>query len=449
MIIRNRAELSTTRAREAVLSIVEAGIGRVLPQTIMKKSLRYDNARRILTVNGTAFNLSGGRTFVVGGGKASGAMAELLEEILGRQEITAGVVSAKRGEQSFVTEKIVVLPAGHPIPDRDGVAAVERMLDLKTGFSIGSSDTLICLISGGGSALMPCPVQGVSLEDKQAVTRLLLACGADISEINCVRKHLSRTKGGQLGRYFDPASVVSIILSDVIGSDLSVIASGPTYPDPSTFSGAVSVLRKYGLTDSAPDSVMDYLNCGINGEYPETPKSLDNCHNFVIGDLTIALEAMVDKARELGLRPLIISAEQAGETREAAHLRALEILRGKYAGFDTLILGGETTPRLPPVHGKGGRNQQYAATTLLEMRDYPAAWTLASIGTDGSDFIPETAGAVVDQSTASGLESRGADIADHVAGYDSYSLFNQASDVLVETGNTGTNVGDIIVYLLG
>jgi glycerate 2-kinase len=448
MIIKNRPELSTTRPRDLVLSIVEAGIERVLPETIMSASLKYDSALRVLSIDGTAFALSRGRTFVVGGGKASGAMAELLENVLGRHEITAGVVTTKRGEETFLTERITVLPAGHPVPDRDGVTAVERMLDLKTRFSIGSGDTIICLISGGGSALMPCPVNGVTLEDKQNLTRLLLASGASISEINCIRKHLSRTKGGQLGRYFAPATVLSIILSDVIGNDLSVIASGPTYPDPSTFSDALRVLRKYGLADSAPGGVMSYLNRGSTGDNPETPVALDNCRNFIIGDLRVALTAMTDKAEMLGLHPFLVSAGQSGETSEAARLRAQEILQGKYQGFDTLVLGGETTPRLPPVHGKGGRNQQYAAASLLEMQGYPGDWTLASVGTDGSDFIAETAGAIVDQSTAAELASRGANVADHVARYDSYTLFDRTSDILVKTGNTGTNVGDVVVYLL-
>ena len=171
-----------------------------------------------------------------------------------------------------------------------------------------------------------------------------------------------------MGRFFSPAQVVSLILSDVIGNDLSVIASGPTYPDPSTFADAIRVLEKYGITHSLPPLLLSHLEQGRAGELPETPKSLENCRNFIIGDISLALDAMKNKAVDLGLKPFVVTSQQAGETNAAARLRAKEILAGKYSGFDLLILGGETTPRLPDGHGIGGRNQQYAAVSLLELR---------------------------------------------------------------------------------
>ncbi len=449
MIIKNIADLATTPARLQALDIVEAGIRRVLPGTVMTSSLGYESSSRTLTVNGQAVDLSKGRVFVIGGGKAAAAMSRSLEGIMGAERITAGLVTVKYGELEHKSDRIEIIPAGHPVPDRKGVDAVRQMLDLKAGFSIDRNDTVLCLLSGGGSALMPCPVDDITIDEKQTVTGLLLSSGADISEINCVRKHLSKTKGGQLGRSFAPATVISLILSDVIGNDLSVIASGPTYPDSSTFAEAVEVLGKYGITGSVPAAVLRYLEKGKLGAAPETPKSLDNCRNFIVGDIRLALDAMKEKAAELGLRPFVVTHQQAGETGEAARLRAKEILNNKYAGFDAILLGGETTPRLPADHGRGGRNQHYAAVSLLGMKDYAGPWALASVGSDGSDFLPDVAGAVVDDSTAPRLVASNVDVQTYLNRYDSYGLFVQTHDSLVETGNTGTNVGDIVVYVLG
>ena len=290
MIIKNRDALATTELRKQALDIIEAGINRVLPPNIMKSAVRYDTARRILTVNGDAYHISTGRVFVVGGGKASGLMAETLENIIRPENISAGVVNCKRGD--YQTGKIKIIPAGHPIPDQRGIAGVKEMLALKERYAINKNDLVLCLISGGGSALMPYPVADVSLADKQKVTESLLSSGAEIAEINAVRKHLSRIKGGQLGRFYSPATVLSLILSDVIGNDLAVIASAPTFPDPSTFSDAYKVLERYHLLARAPKNVTDFLREGCQGAIAETQKTLDNCHNYIIGDNRLALEAM-------------------------------------------------------------------------------------------------------------------------------------------------------------
>jgi glycerate 2-kinase len=448
-IIKNRAELATTPMRRQALDIIEAGIARVLPENIMRSSVQYESQGRTLIVNGHRFVLSKGSLFVIGGGKAAGTMAGTLEDILGPGTITSGIVTIKRGTVNYTTNKIQVVQAGHPIPDEEGVEAVHRMLALKSINNINADDVVICLISGGGSALMPCPAEGVSLADKQAVTGLLLACGADISETNTVRKHLSQTKGGRLGRYFAPATVISLILSDVIGNDLSVIASGLTYPDQSTFADALKVLEKYSLLSRCPANVAVLLKRGVEGLIEETPKALDNCRNFIIGDINLALEAMKDKAIGLGLNPNIVTAEQKGETTSAAVLRSIEIMANKYTGYDTIILGGETTPSLPSDAGKGGRNQHYAAESMRQMREYRGNWVLASVGTDGSDFLPDVAGAIVDNTTWQRLKEQKIDVESYLHQFDSYHLLEKAGDALVRTGNTGTNVGDVVVYILG
>jgi hydroxypyruvate reductase/glycerate 2-kinase len=444
MIIKNAGELASTPLRKQVLDIIEAGITRVLPQNIIETAVKYDPLHRAISINGDKYDISRGRVFVVGGGKAAAFMAKKLEEIISPQNITAGVVNSKNID--CTTEKIKIVEAGHPLPDERGVRGVRQMLALKRRYAINADDFVISLISGGGSALMPNPVKGVSLKDKQTITSLLLQCGATIKEINAIRKHLSQTKGGGLGRYFAPATVVSLILSDVIGNDLGVIASGQTCPDSSTFSMAYDLLKRYKLIDKAPKSVINHIMSGCQGKVEETPKSLSNCCNYIIGDNTLSLQAMSATAVSLGFKPFIITAEQAGETTSVARQRADEILQGKYMGYDLLLIGGETTPVLPSDAGTGGRNQQYAAVSLLALETCRRDWVVTAVGTDGSDFLPDVAGAIVDEQTLLKTRSKGIDITDYINRYDSNTLFKEIGSSLIYTGSTGTNVGDIIVY---
>lgn len=445
MIIKNHRELAITEARGKVLPIIEAGIKRVLPPKIMRAAVSYDAPHHTIEIQKDSFSLSTSRVFVIGGGKASGLMAQALEGIIGAENITAGVVNFKGGQVK--TQKIKVIVAGHPTPDQRGVSGVSEMLALKDCYSIGESDIVICLLSGGGSSLLPYPVNGVSLNDKQKITELLISSGAKIAEINIVRKHLSRVKGGQLADFFSPAKVISLIISDVIGNDLATIASGPTTTDPSTFADARSVLKRYRLLNRAPKSVIDFIEKGRRGEAPETPKTLNNSCNYIIGDNKLALEAMAAKAKELGFSPHVITSQQTGDTAEVAHTRAKEIIKGKYGEYNVLLIGGETTIKLSLKAGRGGRNQHYAAVSLLAMADYPGRWTVASVGSDGSDFLPNVAGAIVDQKSLETSRAKRIDIETYLARYDSNSLLKKIGNSLIITGDTGTNVGDIIVYL--
>ncbi len=446
-MIKNKTELVTNKLRVWAVDILEAGIHSVLPGSIMHSSIKYEPVSRILSIRDHHFNLAHGRLFVIGGGKASAAMSLALENIVGPENITAGVVSDKYGALGN-TRTIQIRYAGHPIPDANGVEAVQQMLSLKEKFQISYGDVVICLISGGGSALMPYPVDGVDLEDKKMVTTLLLSSGADIFEINCIRKHLSKIKGGQLGQYFAPALVISLVLSDVIGNDLSVIASGVTYPDSSSFQQSLDIIEKYRLSAHIPDTIITHLKRGAAGLIEENPRRLDNCFNYIIGDNQVALTAMKAKAIEFGLHPVIITAEQKGETGIIASQRASEIKHGKHGVFDAFILGGETTPVLPPKHGQGGRNQHYVAVSLLTMQDQPKPWLVASLGTDGSDFLPEVAGAVADDTSLDLIHSLGLPVGSYIEDYDSYNLFTRLPGTLIRTGSTGTNVGDIIIYLV-
>jgi glycerate 2-kinase len=446
MIIKNRDTLATTDLRKQALDIIEAGIAAVLPPSIMKAAVRYHAARKMITVMGDAYPISKGRVFVIGGGKASGLMAEALEAIIPPEKITAGVVNVKGGH--YETSKIKIITADHPIPDKRGIDGVREMLDLKHRYSIAEKDLVICLISGGGSALMPYPVNGVSLRDKQEVTKLLVGSGADINEINAVRKHLSQIKGGRLGQFYSPATVVSLILSDVVGNDLAVIASGPTFPNPATFADAYKVLERYNLLARAPGRVTDFLRKGCLGEAAETPKTLANCYNYIIGDNGLALSAMQRRAKEMGLLPFVVTSQQKGDTAAVAWSRADEILNMRYAGYNVILIGGETTVTLPASAGRGGRNQHYAAVSMLAMEPYPNEWVVASVGTDGSDFLPDVAGAIVDQDSLNRAKVKGINVKSYLERYDSNQLLEQIGGSLVITGDTGTNVGDITIYLL-
>jgi glycerate 2-kinase len=445
-LIRNKSQLAASLGRRQALELLEAGIAAVLPAALMAEALSFDPAARILRVKGAEHLLSG-RVFVVGAGKASGLMAERLEKLLG-SVICSGIVVDKADPLDFHTSRIRILQAGHPVPDERGLRAAEMMLGLKAEYSIGEGDTLLCLISGGGSSLLPCPADGISLADKQLTTRLLLACGADIYQINSVRKHLSRLKGGRLARFFAPSRVISLIISDVIGNDLSVIASGPTYPDPSTFRDALHVLAQYELLEKVPPNVISLLRKGSRAELEETPKSLENALNYIIGDNRLALEAMASRGSNLGLKPLILTDRQKGDTEAAAWQLAAAIGAGKYSAYDLILIGGETTPALPPQPGRGGRNQHFAALLPLLLADYPARWTFASLGTDGSDYLPEVAGAIVDHRTLADYRRLRPDYEYLLHGYDSNTLLGSLGASLILIGDTHTNVGDIMLFLL-
>jgi glycerate 2-kinase len=447
MIIKNRRELATSRLREKALDIIEAGIERVLPDSVMQTAISFNPETKTFYINENSQKVTG-RIFVIGGGKASGLMAQTLEKITGPENIEAGIVIDKAAPEEFKLKKIRIMQAGHPLPDERGIKATQAMLDLTHKYAIGKDDMVICLISGGGSALMPCPADGLSLVDKQKVTGFLLSCGADIHEINTVRKHLSGIKGGRLAQHYYPATVLSFILSDVVGNDMSIIASGPTYPDSTSYSDARRVLGKYNLLNKVPGNILTVLERGCQEKLGETPKLLENVWNYIIGDNLLALEAMAKKASSIGFRPFIVTAEQTGNTETAACQRAQEILNTIYKRHDAIIIGGETTPVLPDNHGTGGRNQHYAALTMFLLNNYPGEWLSASVATDGSDYMADVAGAIVDRSSLDNLKKKNFDIRPYLKSYNSYALLKETGNSIILTGSTGTNVGDVILYLL-
>jgi hydroxypyruvate reductase len=390
------------------------------------------------------------RIFVVGAGKASAAMAQAAEQVMGRR-IHGGWINTKDGHLAPL-RRITLHEASHPVPDARGVEGARRIAEIAA--QAGEGDLLLCLISGGGSALLPLPLDPVTLEEKQETTRLLLACGATIHEINAVRKHLSAIKGGRLARLAQPAHVLALLLSDVIGDPLDVIGSGPTAPDTSTFATAWAVIEKYGLQDRVPARARRLLEDGLAGRVEETPKPGDACfertRNRIVGSNRMAVDAAARKARELGYRPLVLSTTIEGETRDIALMHAAiarEILStGRPARPPVCVIsGGETTVTLRG-QGLGGRNQEFALAAAIALEGLPGVLAF-SAGTDGTDGPTPAAGAMCDGATTARAASLGLDARRMLAGNDSYHFFEPLGD-LVMTGPTGTNVMDVRLVLV-
>ena len=383
------------------------------------------------------------RIFVVGAGKASGTMAVAVEKYLG-QRISGGCVNVKDGD-SAKTSGFELRCCGHPIPNERGHAGAKRIAEICT--QAGERDLVLCLISGGASALMPSPAASITLGEKQETTRLLLACGATIHEINTIRKHISSMKGGQLVRLAAPARVLSLILSDVVGDDPAIIASGPTAPDPSTFADARAIVEKYDLRTRLPRRVSERL---LNGAQ-ETPKPgdpiFDNVENIIIGSNQKSLEAAARTAEELHYHPLILSSFVEGETRDVAGMHAaiarqIRLYGQPVAAPACVISGGETTVTIRG-EGKGGRNQEFALAAAIGIASLEDALVL-SAGTDGTDGPTDAAGAVADGSSTK-RSTRSATEA--LENNDSYAFFEELGDLII-TGSTGTNVMDLHLLLL-
>jgi hydroxypyruvate reductase/glycerate 2-kinase len=398
---------------------------------------------------------------VVGFGKASCQMAKAVEETIENDLITGGIVvtkyghagnqrSAISGQQSTGLKKIKVYEAGHPIPDANGITATEEIISLLE--NTDKNTLVFCLVSGGGSALFVLPYEGITLGEKQSITDLLLRAGADITELNTVRKHLSRVKGGRLAEIVYPSEIISLMISDVVGDSLDVIASGPTAPDTSTFRDAMGVIDKYGLREKAPESVMDILKRGREGSIPETPKEdhqvFANVTNIIIGSNRKALEAAENEARACGFETEIISSELTGEAKDVGRWLAEKAKGAKeqrHKGAKCLISGGETTVTVRG-EGKGGRNTELALSFAMEIEGIDGI-TLLSAGTDGNDGPTDAAGAVVDGETIKKAKNLGLDPREYLDNNDSYDFFKKIDSLLI-TGPTGTNVMDVQIVVV-
>jgi hydroxypyruvate reductase len=385
-----------------------------------------------------------GRTIVLGAGKASAAMAKVVEDRWpGPLE---GLVVTRYGH-GVPCRRIEIVEAAHPVPDAAGRAAAQRILDLARG--AGSDDLVLCLISGGGSALLALPAEGLSLEDKQAVNKALLASGADIHQMNVVRKHLSAIKGGRLATAAYPAKVVSLLISDVPGDEPSAIASGPTVADPSTFADARAILDRYGI--EPPPAVRAHLARAAE----ETPKPGDprlaTAETVIVARPQASLEAAALIARAHGVTPLILGDSLEGEAREVGRVMAGIATQIRRHGQPlpapcVLLSGGETTVTVRSAGGRGGRNTEFLLGLALQLHGLPGVWAIAG-DTDGIDGSEDNAGAIVTPDSLDRARRLGHQAAEHLAANDAYGFFAALQDLVV-TGPTLTNVNDFRAVLI-
>jgi glycerate-2-kinase len=448
-LIENGETSLNRKARAIALKSFENALRVVDPKQIIKSRVLLKDLK--LRVNGHEFDLKKFKNiYVIGGGKASGAMAEALEKILAKH-ITAGIVNVPHGSK-HKTEIIEIHGASHPVPDEAGVEGTMRML--QTTEKAGKDDLIICLISGGGSSLMPLPRGEISLSDKREITNALLKCGATINEINTVRKHISDFKGGWLAKKAYPATILNLILSDVVGDPLDFIASGPTVPDSTTFGDAIKVLKNYGLWDNAPASIKKVLLDGEKGKIPETPKASDEAFkkvfNIVVGNNRSASLAACEQLKKDGLNTLLLTTTMEGEARHVGTMLA-KIAHETFSHGNPvpkpagIVAGGETTVTVIGK-GVGGRNQELALAAALKLSGMDGV-VAASLSTDGVDGPTDAAGAIVDGKTLARATKAGLTPEEFLAENNSYNFFAELGD-LIFTGPTGTNVNDVTVIVV-
>jgi glycerate-2-kinase len=449
-LLKNAASSRDRKARRLAIDALNAALEAVDPELIIKSKVNVKG--NLLHVGSLKLDLAKFKNvYVVGGGKASGCMLEALVELLG-DRVTGGTVNVPFSCPPYKTGKVKLQRASHPIPDGSGVAGASRMLEL-----VGKAkekDLVLCLISGGGSSLMPRPRGSVSLEDKRKVTDALLRSGATITEINTVRKHVSELKGGWLAKEAYPATVVNLILSDVVGDPLDFIASGPTVPDTTTFHDAIEILKHHGLWNTVPGSVRDLLTEGGKGLIPETPKPGDKVfkkvHNIVVGNNFTASQAAYGSFKKARLNSLLLTSTLEGQARDVGTVLASMAKEAASSGNPVprpagIVAGGETTVTVVGK-GKGGRNQEIPLSAALKISNMNGV-VVASASTDGVDGPTDAAGALADGKTLQRAHDLKLNPREFLANNDSYVFFDKLGD-LVFTGPTGTNVCDVAVVVL-
>jgi glycerate 2-kinase len=439
------------RLRRAAQAILKEALDAASPGRLVSRNLRV-RAGAIEAADVSVRVAPGGRVALVAAGKAAVPMARAAERALGAR-LSGGLAITSAASDDL--ERVRVRIARHPVPDERGLAAA-REVEALAG-ELGRGDLLIVLLSGGASALLPAPAAGLTLDDKQRTTDLLLRAGATIHELNAVRKHLSRLKGGGLATVAAPARVITLVLSDVVGDDLSTIASGPTVPDPTTYADALEVLSRRRVLSRAPRRVRALLEAGARGERPETPGTKERVFRRVatrvVGSNRLSVGAAAREARRLGLRPVVLTTRLEGEAREAARVLVAILRECVESGHPAappvcLLVGGETTVTVRG-QGEGGRNQELAVAAAEGLSGFPVPAVVASLGTDGVDGRSDGAGGVVDDRTTERAAQLGlAPASVFLAGSDTRNLLGPLGDLIV-TGPTGTNVGDVAVLLAG
>lgn len=432
--------------RTPLLAVLQAALAAVDPFAAVQRALHREGDT--LFVGARRYNLNDyRRVFVVGAGKAGAPMTQAVEAVLGAR-ISDGLVVVKT-DHSGPTERVRLVEANHPTPSESGVAAGREILALAQ--AAGPDDLVIALISGGGSALLVAPADGLTLADKQGLTATLLACGATINEMNCLRKHCSAVKGGQLARTVAPATLITLVLSDVIGSPLDVIASGPTVPDSSTWADAWALVEKYDLAEKLPARIVDRLQAGLAGKIADTPDADDpafgKSQTLVVADNFLAAQAAKTAAAALGYNTLLLTTFLDGDAAGAGRLLAGLAKEVRQSGNPVaapacLILGGETTVQLGSNPGQGGRNQEVALAAALALQK-SAGITVVSLATDGTDGPTDSAGAMADGRTVERGKAAGLSAVEHLHSHNAYPFLVATQDLL-RTGPTQTNVNDLL-----
>lgn len=443
MLFANYKELATSPEREKVLQWAQKSIRRVSPEQCMPSVISLHNG--ILHIRDDEFALSGRRIFVIGAGKASAAMAVALENIIGEEKITAGIVLTNVASPN--PKKIMLRAAGHPVPSEEGMAGVNEVLEMKKKFHIGADDIVIGLISGGGSSMMSYPVSGITMGDKQKMYELFIKHGMSGRESTILKTKISQVKGGGLARHFAPAQIISLVISDDNGvSGHHMTASGPFAEHVSSFSDAWDVVKKYNMEEDLPARIKSYL---LSGEKEENA-ALHGVHQIIVATNEDALDEIRRVAESEGFA-VEAKGGICGEAKEVAYKICSDIHNRTVTRPTLFLYGGETTVTLDYPHKKGGRNQEFVAACLqyLAMRPFKGRWCIASIGTDGIDFVPESAGAIIDTDSLRVAEEKGLSIS-----FSSFLEKHKTGRLLgsinsnVQVGrHTGTNVGDIMLFL--
>ena len=449
------SEFNKTRADAC--KIFQAGIAAADPYKAAKRclSVRDNQIELALDLHDASKKRVGtwSKIYLLAFGKAACAMAQAAQETIPEKRLAGKGIAVTNYENVTSVNNFNVIGANHPIPDTAGLKGATLVAQIAE--KAGKDDLVLVLISGGGSALIPYPVQAISLEDKKTTTALLLACGATINQINSVRKHLSQLKGGGLARIAFPANLHALILSDVLNDDLSAIASGPTVADDTTYQDACTVLESAEIWDHIPDNVRNHLKKGKRGEIPETPKSGDSIFTkttaTLIGSNAISVQAIIAAAAELDYDTQLYANNLCGEARDAAERLALHAKILIAPGINkpmALLAGGETTVTLKGS-GSGGRNQEMALSFAIaaDKHKLPACWTFLSGGTDGRDGPTDAAGGIVDPNTIKRMLTAKLNPVEMLENNDSYHALKKSHDLL-DTGATGTNVADLQVLLL-
>jgi len=435
--------------RKDAVEIFYKALKAVQPGAAIKRHCKFDG--KTLFIGHRSYHLARYKNlYILGTGKATAPMAGAIEDIID-EKITGGIITVKFSHVADL-KRINLIEAGHPIPDENGIRGASAILNLAK--NVKEDDLILCLISGGGSALLPFPCDGITLKNKQDTINILLSCGATIHEINTIRKHISKIKGGRLAQAVYPATLVTLILSDVVGDDLDVIASGPTVPDSSSFYDCKNIFRRYNIIDKIPKNILNHIESGISGEIDETPKPHDSVfnrtYNLIIGSNVESLMSAKEKAENIGYNVLILSSMIEGETRFIAQVHgaiAREIIKtGNPLPLPACILsGGETTVTISG-NGLGGRNQEFALSASIDISGKKNIVMLSG-GTDGTDGPTDAAGAFSDTFTLKRAEKLGLDPYRFLANNDSYHFFQKLGDLFI-TGPTNTNVMDLRIVLV-